>query len=168
MNVAMPERGSVKLTTDSGGTHDLGMNSLTNPYAGYRYPPEIIARAVWLYHRFCLSLRDVEDLLAERGVIVSHETIRQWRLKFGQSFAKRLRRRQGRPGDTWFLDEVFITIGGELRYLWRALDQDGDVLDIYEASEGIAVRAMRDRRRQVGQLWGRSQGGSAECDAPAG
>ena len=94
------QNGSVKLTTDSGGTHDLVMRSSPSPYTGYRYPPEIIAHAVWLYHRFCLSLQDVEDLLAERGVVVNHETIRQWRLKFGQSFAKRLRRRQGRPGDT--------------------------------------------------------------------
>jgi len=107
------------LTTDSDGTRDLVMRSSSNPCAGYRYPPEIIAHTVWLYHRFCLSLRDFEDLLAERGVIVSHETIRQWCLKFGQSFAKRLRSWQGRPGNTWILDEVFITIGGERRYLWR-------------------------------------------------
>ncbi len=92
----------------------------TNPYAGYRYPGEIIAHAVWLCHRFCLSFRDAEDLLAERGVIVRHETIRQWCLKFGRSYARSLCRRQGRPGDTWFLDEGFVTINGERRYLWRA------------------------------------------------
>ena len=106
------------------------MKSSRNPYAGYRYPGEVIAHAVWLYHRFCLSFRDVEDLLAERGITVSHETIRQWCLKFARSYARSLRRRQGRPGDTWFLDEVFVTINGERRYLWRALDQDGDGLDI--------------------------------------
>jgi putative transposase len=115
------------------------MRSSTNPYAGYRFPPEIIAHAVWLYHRFTLSFRDVEDLLAERGVIVSYETIRQWCLKFGQLFAKGLRRRQGRAGDTWFLDELFVTIGGERHYLWRAVDQDGDVLD-------ILVQSRRDKR----------------------
>jgi putative transposase len=89
------------------------MRSSRNPYAGYRYPGEIIAHAVWLYHRFCLSFRDVEYLLAERGITVSHETIRQWCLKFGRLYARSLRRRQGRPGDTWFLDEVFVTINGE-------------------------------------------------------
>jgi len=115
------------------------MKSSRNPYAGYRYPGEIIAHAVWLYHRFCMSFRDVEDLLAERGITVSHETIRQWCLKFGRSYARSLRRWQGRPGDTWFLDEVFVTINGERRYLWRAVDQDGDVLD-------ILVQKRRDKR----------------------
>ncbi len=106
------------------------MKSSRNPYAGYRYPGEVIAHAVWLYHRFCLSFRDVQDLLAERGITVSHEAIRQWCLKFGRSYARSLRRRQARPGDTWFLDEVFVSINGQHRYLWRAVDQDGDVLDI--------------------------------------
>lgn len=108
-------------------------------YAGDRYPGEVIAHAVWLYHRFCLSLRNVEDLLAERGVIVSYESIRQWCFKFGSAYARSLRRRQGRPGDTWFLDEVFVTINGERHYLWRAVDQDGDVLD-------ILVQKRRDKR----------------------
>ena len=80
------------------------MNTSTNPYAGHRYPPEIIAHSVWVYHRFCLSFRDVQDLWAERGVIVSYESIRQWCLKFGGFFANGLRRRQGRLGDTWFMD----------------------------------------------------------------
>ena len=115
------------------------MKSSTNPYAGYRYLPEIIAHAVWDYHRFCLSFRDVEDLLAERGVIVSYEAVRQWCYKFGQSFASSLRRRQGRLGDTRFLDGAFVTIGGERHYLWRALDQDGDVLD-------LLVQKHRDKR----------------------
>ena len=104
-------RGIVKLTRGRPGEDDLEMKS-TNPYAGYRYPGEVIAHAVWLYHRFCLSFRDAEDLLAERGVIVSHETIRQWCLKFDRSYGRSLRRCQGRPGATWFLDEVFITING--------------------------------------------------------
>ncbi len=115
------------------------MKSSKNPYAGYRNPPEIIAHAVWVYHRFCLSFRDVEDLLAERGVIVSYETVRQWCYKFGQSFARSVRRRQRRPGDMWLLDEVLVTIGGERHYLWRAVDQDGDVLD-------ILVQKHRDKR----------------------
>jgi putative transposase len=92
---------------------------------------------VWLYHRFCLSFRDVEELLATRGVVVSDEAVRQWCLKFGQDFAKKLRRRQGRPGDTWHLDELLITIEGKRHYLWRAIDQDGQVLDIF-------VRKRRD------------------------
>jgi putative transposase len=108
-------------------------------YYGHRFPPEIISYAVWVYHRFCLSFRDVEDLLAERGVIVSYETIRIWCQKFGPDYAQRLKRRQGRLGDTWHLDEVFIRIQGQQQYLWRAVDQDGDVID-------ILVQPHRDQR----------------------
>jgi putative transposase len=105
--------------------------SIRNPdYRGYRFPSELISYAVWLYHRFCLSFRDVEELLAERGITVSYEAIRLWCLKFGQAFANRLRHRRGRLGDTWYLDEVFVTIRGQRHYLWRAVDQDGEVLDI--------------------------------------
>ena len=99
-------------------------------YYGHRFPPEIISYAVWVYHRFCLSFRDVEDLLAERGIIVSYETIRIWCRKFGPDYARKLKRRQGRLGDIWHLDEVFIRINGQQQYLWRAVDQDGDVIDI--------------------------------------
>jgi putative transposase len=106
------------------------MNASTNPYAGHRYPGEIISHAVWMYYRFALSFRDIEELLAARGIVVTYEAVRQWCLKFGQEFAKEIRNRQLRPGDTWFLDEVFITITGQRHYLWRAVDQDGDVLDI--------------------------------------
>src|SRR5579864_1907647 len=98
-------------------------------YYGHRFPPEIISYAVWVYHRFCLSFRDVEDLLAERGIIVSYETIRLWCQKFGPDYARKLKRRQGRLGDMWHLDEVFIRINGQQQYLWRAVDQDGDVID---------------------------------------
>ena len=99
-------------------------------YHGYRYPKEIISHAVWLYHRFCLSLRDVEELLAERGINVTYESIRQWCNHFGPKYALTLKKRSGRLGDNWYLDEVFIKIQGELHYLWRAVDQDGDTIDI--------------------------------------
>ena len=108
-----------------------------HPSYRHRFPAEIITYAVWLYHVFSLSLRDVELLLAERGIVVSHETVRRWCKKFGEDFAKRLRRRRPRPGDKWYLDEVFIRIGGVQHYLWRAVDQEGVVLD-------ILVQARRD------------------------
>jgi putative transposase len=102
----------------------------TNRYKNHRFPAEIISHGVWLYFRFCLSYRDVEELLFVRGATVSHETIRKWCRKFGQAYANQLRRRHPRPGYKWHLDEVFLTIHGERRYLWRAVDQDGHVLDI--------------------------------------
>lgn len=111
-------------------------------YKRHRFPPAIIGHAVWLYFRFALSYRDVEELLAERGVIVTDETIRQWCRKFGQSYANALRRRRSRPGDKWHLDEVFITMNGVQHYLWRAVDQDGTVLD-------ILVQPRRDKRAAV-------------------
>jgi len=89
------------------------MTSRRSPYYGYRYPPEIISHAVWVRYRFGLSLRDVEDLLAKRGVAVSYETIRRWCAKFGPEYARRLRKRQGRLDGVWFLDEVFVTINGK-------------------------------------------------------
>jgi putative transposase len=99
-------------------------------YTYHRFPAEIISHGVWLYYRFCLSYRDVEELLCTRGVIVTYEAIRKWCLKFGQAYANQLRRRRPRPGDKWHLDEVFLTINGERHYLWRAVDQDGNILDI--------------------------------------
>jgi putative transposase len=99
-------------------------------YPGYRFPAEIISYAVWLYHVFGLSLRDVELILAERGITVTHESIRSWCRTFGSEFAAKLRRRRPKPGDTWHLDEVFLRINGVLHYLWRAVDQHGVVLDI--------------------------------------
>ena len=106
------------------------MKTTTNYYRGYRFPSEIISHGVWLYHRFSLSFRDVEEILAKRGILVTYETIRQWCRKFGPEYARELKRRQGRLGDVWLLDEVFVKIGGERQYLWRAVDQDGDVIDI--------------------------------------
>jgi putative transposase len=99
-------------------------------YKNHRFPGEIISHGVWLYYRFTLSYRDVEELLFERGITVSHEAVRQWCRKFGQEYANRLRRRRPQPGDKWHLDEVFLTINGECHYLWRAVDQDDNVLDI--------------------------------------
>ena len=106
------------------------MKTNAKSYHGYRFPPEIISHGVWWYHRFALSFRDVEELLAKRGIIVTYETIRQWCRKFGPEYARKLKRRQGRLGDIWHLDEVFVKISGERHYLWRAVDQDGDLIDI--------------------------------------
>jgi putative transposase len=99
-------------------------------YAGYRFPAAIINHAVWLYFRFPLSLRHVDEILAARGIVVSHETVRQWGLKFGQAFANQICRRLPRAGDKWHLDEVAVKIAGVKHWLWRAVDQDGFVLDV--------------------------------------
>ncbi len=106
---------------------------------GYRYPAEIISQAVWLYFRFSLSLRDVEELLAERGLTVTYESIRAWCAKFGPSYAEGLRRRRARPSDKWHLDEVQLKIKGKRHWLWRAVDSHGVVLD-------ILIQQRRDRR----------------------
>ena len=98
-------------------------------YSRYRFPAEIINHAVWLYFRFTLSFRDIEEMLAARGILVSNETVRQWSLKFGQIYANSLRRKQPKRGDKWYLDEVYLTINGKFHYLWRAVDQEGNVLD---------------------------------------
>jgi putative transposase len=95
------------------------VGSASPPYKGHRYPAEVISHCVWLYFQFPLSFREVEELMLERGVIVSYETIRRWCVKFGQRYADSLRRRRPRPGDKWYLDEVFIKINGEQKYLWR-------------------------------------------------
>jgi putative transposase len=108
-------------------------------YKHHRFPVEIISHAVWLYFRFCLSFRDGEELLSERGIKVTYEAIRKWCRKFGQPYANQLRRRRPRPGDKWHLDEVRLAIKGERHYLWRAVDQDGNVLD-------ILVQRRRDKR----------------------
>jgi len=123
------------------------MTSRPISYPRHRFPAEIISHAVWLYHVFSLSLRDVELILAERGVIVTRESIRHWCRKFGAGFASRLRRRRPRPGDTWHLDEVFIRIRGVLHYLWRAVDQNGVVLDILvqERRNGAAAKRFFKR-----------------------
>ena len=121
-------------------------------YPGYRFPAEVIRPAVWLYHVFSLSLRDVELILAGRGVIVTRESVRQWCLKFGADFALRLRRQRPKPGDTWHLDEVFLKINGVLRYLWRAVDQNGVVLDVLVQERRNATAAKRFFKRLLAGL----------------
>ena len=116
-------------------------------YPGYRFPGEIISHAVWLYHRFTLSFRNVEEILVSRGVEVTYESIRQWCLRFGAEYAKQIKARSGRLGDTWHLDEVFIKINGKPYYLWRAVDQDGDVLDILVQPRRNAKAAKRFFRK---------------------
>jgi putative transposase len=129
----------------------VGQTGFVDPtsslYRGHRYPVEIISHCVWLYHRFPLSLREVEEMMLARGVIVSYETIHQWCRKFGQTFANGLRRRRPRPGDKWHLGEVFIKIRGKSHYLWRAVDQDGNVLDILVTSRRNARSAKRFFRK---------------------
>ena len=107
------------------------MSRSASLYKRHRFPPEIIQHAVWLYHRFNLSHRDMEDPLAERGIAVSYESIRLWCIKFGPRYARRLKRRHRGYGDTFFIDEVFVKIRGKQHYLWRAVDQDGDVVDVF-------------------------------------
>ncbi len=115
------------------------MKSAKNIYSGYRYPAQIISHAVLLYHRYALSFRDIEEILALRGIVVSYESIRQWCLKFANDYTKRIKRNRGPLGDIWYLDEVFIKINSKLYYLWRAVDQDGDELD-------ILVQKRRDKK----------------------
>jgi putative transposase len=115
------------------------MHTSVSLYHRHRFPAEIISHCVWLYFRFALSFRDVEEMLAMRGVALTYETVREWCLKFGQTYANGLRRKSPRPGDRRHLDEVFLKINGRLHYLWRAVDQDGDVLD-------ILVQSRRNRK----------------------
>jgi len=116
-------------------------------YRRHRFPPEIIQHAVWLYYRFNLSSRDIEDLLAERGIAVSYESIRLWCIKFGSKYAKRLRRRHQGYGYTFYIDEVFVKIQGKQHYLWRAVDQDGEVVDVFLQACRNGKAAMRFFKR---------------------
>ena len=108
-------------------------------YTGHRFPPEIISYCVWLYYRFSLSYRDIEELMAQRGIMLTYETVRKWCLKFGQRYAKELLHRRSHLGDKWHLDEVFVTIKGQLHYIWRAVDQRGTI-------SGVLVQGRRDKR----------------------
>jgi len=123
------------------------MNRSANLYKRYRFPPAIIQYAVWLYHRFRLSHRDIEDLLAERGIQVSYASVRLWCNKFGPHFSRRLRRKHPGFGDTFFIDEVFVKIAGQRHYLWRAVDQDGEVVDVSLQTRRDAEAAKRFFRR---------------------
>jgi putative transposase len=118
-----------------------------NPYRGHRFPKEIISHCVWLYFRFGVSFRDVEEMMASRGVVVSYETVRCWCDKFGHMFAAGLRRRRARTGDKWHLDEVFLNINGVRHYLWRAVDQNGVVIDILVQPKRDRFAAMRFFRK---------------------
>lgn len=123
-------------------------------YHRHRFPAEIIAHAVWLYHRFALSLRDVEELLYERGIDVTHQAIRAWVLKFGARYAAELRKREMRPGRRWHLDEAFARVGGRQVYLWRAVDEHGQVLDILVQEQRDTAAAERFFRRLLGHAGG--------------
>jgi putative transposase len=125
-----------------------------NTYKRHRFPPDIISYAVWLYYRFNLSHRDIEDLLAERGIIVSRESIRLWYIKFGAIYTRRLKRKHGGFGDTFYIDEVFVRINGKRQYLWRAVDQDGEVVDVYLQARRDGAAAKRFFKRLL-----RSHGG---------
>ena len=148
-------------------------------YRGFRFPPELISHVVWLYFRFALSFRDIEELMASRGIIVTYETIRQWTLKFGQGYANELRRRQPQRGNKCHLDEVVLTIKGRHHYLWRAVDQGGHVLDILmqsrrsrggatlfsQAPQGLALRPTGADHRQTQELCRSEEAHHARCRA---
>src|ERR1700737_1093875 len=122
-------------------------------YSGYRFPPEIIQQAIWLYIRFTLSFRDVEDLLAERGIMVSYETVRRWVNHFGPMVAADLRKRRPKPHTTWHLDEVYLKIDGRMVYLWRAVDAEGEVLDVLvqtRRNKRAALKLMRKLLKKYG------------------
>ena len=118
-----------------------------NTYKRHRFPPDIISYAVWLYYRFNLSHRDIEDLLAERGITVSREAIRLWCIKFGAIYTRRLKRKHQGYGDTYFIDEVFVKINGKQHYLWKAVDQDGEVVDVYLQARRDGAAAKRFFKR---------------------
>jgi putative transposase len=128
------------------------MRTSVSLYHRHRFPSEIISHCVWLYFRFALSFRDVEEMLAMRGVALTYETVREWCLKFGQTYANGLRRKSPRPGDQWHLDEVFLKINGRLHYLWRAVDQLGDVLDILLQSRRDKKAAKKFFRKLLKRL----------------
>jgi len=118
-----------------------------NTYKRHRFPPDIISYAVWLYHRFNLSHRDIEDLLAERGITVTRESIRLWCIKFGAVYARRFKRTHQGFGDTFYIDEVFVRINGKQHYLWRAVDQDGEVVDVFLQARRDGAAATRFFKR---------------------
>jgi putative transposase len=128
------------------------MRTPVSAYRRHRFPSEVISHCVWLYFRFSISYRDVEEMMAVRGLTLTYETVRYWCLKFGQTYANGLRRKSPRPGDRWHLDEVFLKINGQLHYLWRAVDQDGDVLDILVQSRRNKEAAKKFFRKLLKRL----------------
>ena len=122
-------------------------------YSGYRFPPEIIQQAIWLYVRFTLSFRDVEDLLAERGIIVSYETVRRWVNHFGPKIAADLRKRRPKPHTIWHLDEVYLKIDGRLVYLWRAVDAEGEVLDVLVQTRTEQAGGAETHAQAFEEIW---------------
>jgi hypothetical protein len=136
---------STRLMCDTRGMHTPS----TNRYKHHRFPAEIISHGVWLYFRFCLSYRDVEELLFARGIIVTYEAIRKWCRKFGQAYTNQLRPRRPRPGDKWHLDKLFLSLNAQRHDLWRAVDQEGIVLDILvqQAPQTMPVRFTVDHYR---------------------
>src|ERR1700730_1416006 len=156
----------------AGGKVAKGMKKLS--YKGYRFPPEIIQQAIWLYVRFTLSFRDVEDLLAERGIMVSYETVRRWVNHFGLKIAADLRKRRPKPHTTWHLDEVYLKIDGRMVYLWRAVDAEGEVLDVVvqaKRNKRAALKLMRNLLKKYGfvpaELLARSLDLMMQQQAPA-
>ena len=131
-------------------------------YAGYRFPPEIIQQSIWLYLRFTLSFRDVEDLLAERGIAVSYESVRRWVNHFGPLVAANLRRRRPKPHATWHLDEVYLKIDGRMAYLWRAVDAEGEVLGL------CGDPAKRRRQSALGDVHAAIPGGRFAASGESG
>jgi putative transposase len=129
----------------SGGPVAKGMKKIS--YKGYRFPPEIIQQSIWLYFRFTLSFRDVEDLLAERGITVSYETVRRWVNNFGPMIAADLRKRRAKPHTTWHLNEAYLKIDGRMVYLWRAVDAEGEVLDVLVQSKRNKHAALKLMRK---------------------
>jgi transposase-like protein len=116
-------------------------------YSGYRFPPEIIHQSIWLYLRFALSFRDVEDLFAERGIAISYETVRRWVNHFGPIIAAELRKRRPKPHSIWHLDEVYLKIDGRMVYLWRAVDAEGEILDVLVQSKRNKHAALKLMRK---------------------
>jgi putative transposase len=122
-------------------------------YRRHRFPPIVIQHAVWLYLRFTLSYRDVEELLAERGLDISYESVRSWVLKFGPMIARRLRQGRPRPSNRWHLDEMVVRIAGKRMFLWRAVDHEGEILDVLvqrRRDRHAAVKLMRKLMRKHG------------------
>ena len=153
MVVTRPTALSRRLGTCDPGGGSVARRMKKIDYDGYRFPPTIIQQAIWLYLRFTLSFRDVEDLLAERGITVSYETIRRWVNHFGPMIAAHLRKRRPKPYTTWHLDEVYLKIAGRMVYLWRAVDAEGEVLDVLVQSKRnkhAALKLMRKLLKKYG------------------